>query len=60
VKNHPFLDGNKRTGFAAAAVFLETNRRQLTADKVGATAAKPRPMLVTLLGIIRLVRLAQR
>jgi death-on-curing protein len=25
VKNHPFLDGNKRTGFLAAAVFLETN-----------------------------------
>lgn len=25
VKNHPFLDGNKRSGFLAAALFLETN-----------------------------------
>ena len=25
VKNHPFLDGNKRTGFVAAALFLEAN-----------------------------------
>ena len=25
VKNHPFLDGNKRTGFMAAALFLEVN-----------------------------------
>lgn len=25
VKNHPFLDGNKRAGFVAAALFLETN-----------------------------------
>jgi death-on-curing protein len=25
VKNHPFLDGNKRAGFVAAAVFLESN-----------------------------------
>ncbi len=25
VKNHPFLDGNKRTGFVAAALFLESN-----------------------------------
>ncbi len=25
VKNHPFLDGNKRTGFVAAALFLEIN-----------------------------------
>ena len=25
VKNHPFLDGNKRTGFIAAALFLESN-----------------------------------
>jgi len=25
VANHPFPDGNKRTGFAAAAVCLETN-----------------------------------
>ncbi len=25
VKNHPFLDGNKRSGLMAAAIFLETN-----------------------------------
>lgn len=25
VKNHPFLDGNKRTGFIAAALFIESN-----------------------------------
>ena len=25
VKNHPFLDGNKRAGFMAAALFLEVN-----------------------------------
>jgi death-on-curing protein len=25
VKNHPFLDGNKRTGFIAASLFLESN-----------------------------------
>lgn len=39
VKNHPFLDGNKRTEFAAAAVFLETNGFQLTASEVEATVA---------------------
>jgi death-on-curing protein len=25
VRNHPFLDGNKRTGFMMAATFLESN-----------------------------------
>lgn len=25
VKNHPFLDGNKRTGFVVAALFIESN-----------------------------------
>lgn len=25
IKNHPFMDGNKRTGFLAAYVFLEIN-----------------------------------
>lgn len=25
VRNHPFLDGNKRSGFMAAALFLEAN-----------------------------------
>jgi death on curing protein len=39
VGNHPFLDGNKRTGFAAAAVFIETNGYRLTAKEVEATSA---------------------
>ena len=38
VRNHPFLDGNKRTGFAAAAVFIETNGYRLNATEVEATA----------------------
>jgi len=32
VNNHPFIDGNKRTGIAAAALFLQANGRQLTAS----------------------------
>ncbi len=31
VKNHPFVDGNKRTGITAAAIFLQMNGWQLTA-----------------------------
>jgi death-on-curing protein len=31
-KNHPFVDGNKRTAFLAAAVFLERNGFALAAD----------------------------
>jgi death-on-curing protein len=30
-KNHPFLDGNKRTSMAAALVFLDINGITLTA-----------------------------
>lgn len=30
-QNHPFLDGNKRTSFAATYVFLQINDAQLTA-----------------------------
>lgn len=33
VKNHPFLDGNKRTGLLAAAVFLEVNGKRLIASE---------------------------
>jgi len=33
ILNHPFLDGNKRTGFMVAAVFLEVNGRTLTATE---------------------------
>lgn len=31
VKNHPFVDGNKRTGLLTAAVFLETNGKRFIA-----------------------------
>ncbi len=37
VKNHPFVDGNKRTGFIAAYIFLGRNGLALTADEVSAT-----------------------
>ncbi len=37
VKNHPFIDGNKRTGFVAAATFLDSNGQELTASEVDAT-----------------------
>jgi death on curing protein len=33
VKNHPFLDGNKRAGFMAAALFLEVNGFTLMAPE---------------------------
>lgn len=33
VKNHPFSDGNKRTGFLAAALFLEINGHSFTAPE---------------------------
>jgi death on curing protein len=32
--NHAFIDGNKRTGFVAAEMFLILNGYQLTADDV--------------------------
>ena len=31
VQNHPFVDGNKRTGIAAAAIFLQVNAFRLIA-----------------------------
>lgn len=39
VANHPFIDGNKRTGFLTAYVFLVLNGWQLTATEADATAA---------------------
>ena len=33
IKNHPFLDGNKRAGFMAAALFLEANGYRFTATE---------------------------
>jgi death on curing protein len=31
INNHPFMDGNKRTGISAAALFLQANGWRLTA-----------------------------
>ena len=39
VKNHPFLDGNKRTGFLLGILFLELNGIQFTATEDAATQA---------------------
>lgn len=39
VRNHPFVDGNKRTAFMAAYVFLARNGRRLTAPEDAATHA---------------------
>jgi len=33
IRNHPFVDGNKRTGFMLAAMFLELNGWELTASE---------------------------
>ena len=33
IRNHPFLDGNKRAGFMAAALFLEINDCRFTAPE---------------------------
>lgn len=37
VKNHPFIDGNKRVGFLVAVVFLELNGYDFRATEVDAT-----------------------
>lgn len=37
IRNHPFIDGNKRTGFMTAFVFLARNGEQLIASEVEAT-----------------------
>ena len=34
VKNHPFVDGNKRIGFATSVVFLELNGKKFIANEV--------------------------
>ena len=33
VKNHPFVDGNKRIGFAVAALFIELNGHRFVASE---------------------------
>ena len=39
VRNHPFVDGNKRAAFLAAGLFLAINGQRLTASEADATAA---------------------
>ncbi len=39
VRNHPFVDGNKRAGFAAMMIFLRLNGVHFTPAPVEATAA---------------------
>ena len=39
VRNHPFIDGNKRTGFLIGALFLELNGYRLNASEEDATQA---------------------
>lgn len=39
VKNHPFIDGNKRTGFVVGVLFLELNGARFTAGEEAATQA---------------------
>jgi death-on-curing protein len=36
IRNHPFVDGNKRTAFVAAYVFLASNGLRLVATEVDA------------------------
>jgi death on curing protein len=36
VRNHPFVDGNKRTGFLTAYIFLDINGYQLEATEAEA------------------------
>ena len=39
VRNHAFIDGNKRAGFLATGVFLYINGHRLVCDQAAATAA---------------------
>ena len=36
VQNHPFVDGNKRTGFVVGVLFLELNGCRFTASEEAA------------------------
>jgi death-on-curing protein len=36
IRNHPFIDGNKRTGFIVAVLFLELNGYRFNATEVDA------------------------
>ena len=39
VRNHPFVDGNKRTGFVTGVLFLELNGYRFTASETDAAQA---------------------
>ncbi len=39
IRNHPFVDGNKRTGFLIGVLFIELNGYQFTASEEDATEA---------------------
>ena len=39
VRNHPFVDGNKRVGFLASLIFLGLNKLWLTASEAMSTQA---------------------
>lgn len=39
VRNHPFVDGNKRTGFVVGILFLELNGHSFTASEEDAAQA---------------------
>ena len=39
IGNHPFVDGNKRTGFVVGILFLELNGTTFTASEADATQA---------------------
>jgi death on curing protein len=39
IRNHPIVDGNKRTGFLVGALFLELNGYRLAASEEDATQA---------------------
>ncbi len=39
IRNHPFADGNKRTGFVTGVLFLELNGFDLKASEEDATQA---------------------
>ena len=39
IRNHPFVDGNKRTGFIVGVLFLEMNGYRFTAPEEGSAEA---------------------
>jgi death-on-curing protein len=39
VRNHPFVDGNKRSAFVVGVLFLEMNGHRFTATEEDATQA---------------------